>query len=37
MGLAANAGYSMRDLSEILRMVRDKQDVFLEAWHDHFG
>jgi hypothetical protein len=35
--LASNAGFSSRELGEVLRLVRDHQRILLEAWHDFFG
>ncbi len=35
--LAGNAGFSARELGEILRLVRAHQRQLLEAWHGFFG
>ncbi|MGH7102496.1 MAG: DUF4160 domain-containing protein [Acetobacteraceae bacterium] len=35
--LASNAGFSARELGEVLRLARTRQVQFLEAWHGFFG
>lgn len=35
--LASNVGFPARDLSVILRLVREHQPKLLEAWHEFFG
>jgi hypothetical protein len=35
-GLAANIGFSPRDLNEIIGKTREERERFLEAWNDHF-
>ncbi len=35
--LAESGGYTRRDLREVDRIVRENQQVVLEAWHDYFG
>jgi hypothetical protein len=37
VALSRNAGFSARELGEVLRLVRDHQTQLLEAWHDVFG
>jgi hypothetical protein len=37
IALAANAGFSARDLGNVLRLVRANQKLFLEAWHEFFN
>lgn len=37
VALASNVGYAARDLGVILRLVREHQPEFLEAWHEFFG
>lgn len=37
VGLASNAGFSARELAEVLRLARTHQDRLLEAWHEFFG
>lgn len=34
--LAASRGYNARELSEILRLATQHQQVFLEKWHEYF-
>lgn len=36
VAVASNAGYSGRDLGEVLRLVRAERQTLLEAWHDFF-
>jgi hypothetical protein len=35
--LAADYGFNARELNDIERLVRDHEELFLEAWHEHFG
>ena len=35
--LAANYGFSGRDLNEIARIVREHRGELSEAWNDYFG
>jgi hypothetical protein len=35
--VAVNFGYSLRELGEIVRKVREQRAAFLEAWNDHFA
>ena len=35
--LAANYGFSGRELTEIERLVDQHRDMFLEAWDEYFG
>lgn len=37
VALASNAGFSAKELGEVLRLVRENQMQLLEAWHDFFG
>ena len=37
MGLAANYGFSSRELNEIERLVRAHQAILMEAWNEYFG
>lgn len=37
MELAANYGFSSRELNEVGKMVEQNEQVFLEAWNEHFG
>jgi hypothetical protein len=37
MSVAANFGYRAPELNEIVRIVQDNRDAFMEAWNDHFG
>ena len=37
LSIAANIGYSARDLTTIVRKTREHRERFLEAWHDHFA
>jgi hypothetical protein len=36
VGLARSSGYNQAELGFLLRTVQRHQDLFLEAWHDHF-
>jgi len=35
--LAQNYGLSQPELSDVLRLIREKEDVIRRAWHDHFS
>ncbi len=35
--LASNAGFSAKELGDVLRMVRKHRQQFVEAWHGFFG
>ena len=35
--LAANYGFNTREINEIERLVQEKQEHLLEAWHEHFN
>ena len=35
--LAASGGFRAHELRRIEQIVRDRQDQFLEAWHEFFG
>ena len=35
--LAGNAGFSAKELGDVLRMVRTHRAQFLEVWHGFFG
>jgi hypothetical protein len=35
--LASNAGYSAKELGDVLRVVRAHRQQLLEAWHGFFG
>jgi hypothetical protein len=37
ISIAESYGFNARELSAILRIVADKRDLILKAWHDHFG
>lgn len=37
LAVAANFGYSTRELGEIVRKAREERAVFIEAWNDHFA
>ena len=37
VALARNAGFTARELGEVLALVRRHRDVLLEAWHGFFG
>lgn len=34
--LASNFGFSSSELNEIDRLVQDNEQLFLEAWNEHF-
>ncbi len=35
--LASSDGIDPRTLRELLRIVETERDLFLRAWHEHFG
>jgi hypothetical protein len=35
--LVSNAGFSAKELGDVLRLVQAHQAQLLEAWHDFFG
>ena len=37
VAIAGNAGFPSRELTEVLRLVRARQQMLLEAWHGFFG
>jgi hypothetical protein len=37
VALARNIGYNAKELSELLRIVSNHRNEFLEAWREHFG
>ncbi len=37
MDLARNYGFSPKELGEILRIIRENRDKYLEAWNGYFG
>jgi hypothetical protein len=37
MLVAANLGYSAKELNEIIRKIREERDAFLEVWSDYFA
>lgn len=37
VSVARNMGYSAKDLGELLRIVRERRNRFLEDWHGFFG
>jgi hypothetical protein len=37
MELAANYGFSSRELNELGKLVEQNEKVFLEAWNEYFG
>ena len=37
MSVAANMGFSARELTEIIRKTRENRLGFQEAWNDHFA
>ena len=30
-------GFNSRELARILRVIMDRRDLILRAWHEHFG
>jgi hypothetical protein len=37
VAVAGNSGFSARELGDVLRLTRSRQEEFLEAWHDFFN
>lgn len=37
VSLARNIGFSAKELRNIEKIVRDNQEILLEAWNDYFG
>ena len=37
VSLASSGRFSAKELREIERIVSERQQELLEAWHDHFG
>jgi hypothetical protein len=37
ISIAESYGFNARELSAILRIVANRCDLILKAWHDHFG
>jgi len=37
VALARNVGFSARELGVLQRLVTERRDKLLEAWHDFFG
>jgi len=35
--IADSYGFSRREQAELVRLVRERRDEIVEAWHDHFG
>ena len=35
--LAANYGFDGKTLNRLQELVTDHRELFLEAWHEHFG
>ncbi len=35
--LAANYGFTARELNGIVKQVKENRDLLLEAWHGYFG
>lgn len=35
--VARVAGFSAHEVNDILRVIAEHRQTFLEAWHDHFG
>jgi Domain of unknown function (DUF4160) len=35
--IADSYGFNSAELTRILRLVSDRRDLILRAWHDHFG
>jgi hypothetical protein len=35
--LSANHGFKAHELSAIQNIIRENQNILLEAWHDHLG
>jgi hypothetical protein len=37
LSIADSYGFNSKELSDILRIVADRQPQILKAWHDHFA
>ena len=37
VGLARNLGFNSRELRELQQLVKEHQDLLLEAWYGYFG
>lgn len=37
VSVARNAGFTPRELAEVVRMVQQSRSALLEAWHEFFG
>ncbi len=37
ISLATNRGFKDHELNYVARLIREHQQRFLEAWHDHFN
>ena len=37
LGIADSYGFNSRELSDMLRVVADRRQLILKAWHDHFA
>lgn len=37
VGLARNVGFRAHELGTIAKLVTERRDLLLEAWHGHFG
>ncbi|MDP2409434.1 MAG: DUF4160 domain-containing protein [Pseudolabrys sp.] len=37
IAIADSYGFNSAELSRILRVVAQRRDLILRAWHDHFG
>jgi hypothetical protein len=35
--VARNSGFAPQELGDMLRLVRERREELLEAWHAHFG
>jgi Domain of unknown function (DUF4160) len=35
--IAESYGFNSRELARILRVIMDRRDLILRAWHEHFG
>ena len=37
MAIADSYGFNSAELARILRIIADRRDLILRAWHEHFG
>lgn len=37
IALASNYGFKVHELNEIERIIRERHDELVEAWHEHLG